>query len=137
MSSFWFDSVKPENIRLWKLNLEENSETFLTYCKKKLAEGKEFDLKIQFPGEFAEKEQETIIEDARIAENDLMVIEYKASISTAWVFYGDGIENEGRCHSCQQYKQCKVECKCKKVTSGRCCPSVLGEILQPRMSNEG
>ena len=73
-----------------------------------------YDYKIEFKGQYLEKEKDIKVEDAQIAENDFLFIECREQ-NKGWNFNGDGAPILAKCEYCNKYGELPVQCSCKKV----------------------
>lgn len=101
-----------ENIRLWKLNVDE--DTFFKETQTLCNNTRGFDYQISIKATFIEEKTEVIIEDLGLAENDIIVCDVRENHEN-WNFVQEGVPSMKKCGFCSKFTQTMLYCSCKKV----------------------
>ena len=89
---------------------------FYLNLKKEVNSSKSYEYTIEFDGSYLEKNKELKIDEAEIADNDLLIVETKQNYyKERWVFTNNDVPIEGNCEYCRQNEILTIKCICKKV----------------------
>lgn len=103
-----------ENVRLWKLDPQQNPEQAFEYFKEICGKSTLYEYKIPFQGTYMEKFSDKKLEDVNIAESDTMFVEIKEELK-GWNYSGPDVPMTEKCDSCMKYSALKYHCACGKV----------------------
>jgi len=103
-----------ESIRFWKLDPTNTIEQLFEFFKEETNRARSYEYRIPFKGDYINKDEERLVENAEIADDDYVVLEARDS-GKGWNLTGEGAPAIDKCEYCNKYDFLPVQCACKKV----------------------
>lgn len=116
-----YETVKPDQIRIWKLakglEVEKEFERIHEICRKSTST----EYKIPFEGDYIGQD-ESRIEELNLTAEDKIFIEVRIT-SHNWNLTNPAVPTMMKCDGCLKYLLLNYSCVCKKVVFALFCPS--------------
>jgi hypothetical protein len=85
-----------------------------SYFKEETNKSRSYEYRIPFKGTYLSGDEDKKIEEAEIADNDIVCLEARDE-GKGWNLTGDGAPAVDKCEFCNKYDVLPVQCACKKV----------------------